>query len=364
VNGTVFVDSPDNGILADDYCEDVLGKANDHAMLIEHFDGRFIQRLNGDMIFGPGYETTYTDAMVDSFYTNRGHLAVSLPSVSDRAITLIARTNPSRPGVTPLTLAQDVIELPKMLRDVGRLLSKKKKHVAPRDLAKWNLAIQFGWIPLIHDVSALLHFQSSVDKRARELERLWSKGGLKRRLKLGNAHAEAVVTPVIIDTQLGATVYGIRKTYTSARSWGTIRWLPTALPPAPPGTAKFNQYARNVVSGWTITGLNQGAWDILPWSWIVDWFSNTGDYMLANSAGVPCGHLTPNIMTETTSQHSYSRLGSGGDASWVTGGTGNASFVSKRRDLSSGSLSAHLPFLNGKQLSILGSLFVQRFRGL
>jgi hypothetical protein len=364
VNGTVFVDSPDNGVLSDDYCADSLGKATEHAVAIEHFDGRFIQRLNGDMVFGPGYETSYTDAMVDSYYTNRAHLATSLPSVNDRAITLKARTNPGRPGITPLTIAQDVIELPKMLRDVGRLLSKKKKQVHPRDLAKWNLAIQFGWIPLIHDVSALLHFQSSADKRAKELERLYSKGGLKRRLNLGSAAASATVSPVIIDTQLGTTIYGVRKSFTLQKSWGTLRWLPTSLPPAPPGTAKFNQFARNVTSGWTITGLNQGAWDILPWSWLVDWFSNTGDYMLANSSGVPCVSTAPNIMTLSTTTHSYSRLGSGGDASWVTGGTGNASFVTKQRDISTGTLNAHLPHLSGKQLSILGSLFVQRFRGL
>lgn len=366
VNGVVFVDGPDNGMLKEDICLDDTGKAQDHALTIHHFDASRIVRLNGDNDFGSGgsYRTTYTDALVDAFYSNRGHLGTTVPPPGDDAVKLKARTNPSRPEVTPLTLAQDMIELPKMIRDVGRLLTKPRRQVRPSSIASWNLAVQFGWLPLIHDVSAILNLQSIVDRRIKEMERLYSNGGLKRRLNLGSFANEFVNNLLVIDSSLGTTIFGKYTKFTSVKRWGTLRWLPTSLPPSPPGTPEFNQHCRNIVTGWTITGLNQGAWDLLPWSWLCDWFGNVGDYMLANSAGIPCASTTPNIMTESSTTTQWGRYGSGGDPAWITGGTGTVLYVSKERYVGTGSLSAHLPFLSAGKLSILGSLFAQRFRGL
>lgn len=44
------------------------------------------------------------------------------------------------------------------------------------------------------------------------------------------------------------------------------------------------------------------------------------------------------------------------------GGTGDAAYETKTRVINGGTLSASIPFLNARQLSILGALIIQRKR--
>ena len=269
-----------------------------------------------------------------------------------------ARTNPSRPNVTPLTIAQDLYELPKMLKDVGKLLRTPKKLLSPKELANFHLGARFGWIPLIKDVSALLHTQDYLNARIKELHRLYDSGGLGRTIQLGSDH---VVSGGIESLESNLIqVRGSVSQGTSMKYWGSIKWRPNQPTIGHnPNDAEIIRQAKLVAGGLTPEGLIQGAWDLLPWSWMVDWFSNAGDWLTQNSYSVPATPASTCVMVERNTVYQHTVLSSP-PGFRDHGGVGLIS--SKQRTVSNGSLAARIPMIDSGRLSVLGSLFVQRFK--
>jgi hypothetical protein len=361
--GTVFNNDPDNSIELEETCIDINNTPGvDHPLTINKWDGRLIEPLNGEVVTSLPSVQRYTDFKSPTPYTLRTHLATDMPSAAADATKLIARTNPSRVDVAPLSLIQDMFDLPKMLKEIGHLMKHPKLLRAhPGYAAHANIMLQFGWLPLVSDINKLLNIQSYIEQRSGELQRLYSKGGLKRRLNLGFSSAETTGITTL-ESSIGLTVYAKYSKFTSSRRWGTIRWLPTGLPPWTSKDGKYIEEARHLVSGFTINGLNAGAWDLLPWSFIVDYFTNSGEFMQANLNSIPAMHLPANIMTESTTVINLTRLGSGGDSIAISGGSGICSYVTKQRDIiPAGDLSSLPGFLSWRQLSNLASLYIQRY---
>lgn len=364
IAGTVFNNNePDNSIEKQATCIDIANSPHtDNPLTIDKWDGSFLLPLNGEVVTALPSVQRYTEFKSSAPYTLRSHLTTDMPSAAVDATKLLAKTNPSRVEVAPLSLIQDMIDLPKMLKDLNKLRKSPRSILTPKQLANQNLAFQFGWLPFVNDISKLLHFQKFVDQRSNELQRLYSKGGLKRRMSLGSAGAETQGVTTL-ESSIGLTIFAKYGKFTSSRRWGTVRWIPTGLPPWSPKDGKYIDEARHLVSGFTINGLNAGAWDLLPWSFIVDWFTNSGEFMQANLNTIPVTHGPCNIMTESTTLIAFNRLGSGGDNLAITGGSGLASFHTKKRDvIVAGDFSASMPHIGAQKLSILASLFVQRFK--
>jgi len=276
-------------------------------------------------------------------------------------LDLVARTNPNRPVLTPLTLMQDFIEIPGALRDLGKLLTKPAKSLGPKDLANQYLALQFGWLPLVEDVRQLLDLQSYTLRRVRELNKLYSGPGLRRsKITFGEENTStpgttriSVATGAWVDLQWDVSVH--------KKMWGSIHWKPSTVPVYLPSDRELNRLARRIVLGLTPEGLAKGAWDIIPWTWLIGYFTNVGKSMLAAANTVPCYHSNMCIMSETkvTVSPKSSLPVNCAENSVATGGS--ASYVSKTRQLSTVvSPGFNMPFLDVFRLSILGSLTVQR----
>jgi len=297
------------------------------------------------------------------------HLALVLPT-DDAAVTdAIARTNPSRPSLIPLEYLQDLKDIPKLLRDVERIRNRKLAlNLTPKELANQNLLFQFGLLPLIDDVQRLLHFQHYANKRLEELNKLYSPLGLRRSIRVGKASNH--MTRSNVTTGLGyATVSCKRETITRGEKWVTVRWKPTVIPAWSKSDEGRIRKAREVASGLTPEGISQGLWELLPWSFIVDWFTNLGDFAILHSNTVPAQSGSYNVMQHTLTTDTYrvdsfaNTVFSAGAAAAIRGGGGTVTLETKRRACPTHvSLSAFLPFLGDNRLSILGSLFVQRFK--
>lgn len=346
-----------SGFLVDETCDDSTGRpltssyfsvTREERTGLSPVNGEFIHAIQGK-VTASGY--------IPYLGRNDDIAGESLVEVTGGAADLIARTNPSRPVVSPLTLAQDVIGIPRLLKDVGKLIRTPTRLLSPREAANQFLGAKFGWLPLIDDAKKLMNLQSYAQQRLGELDRLYSSGGLKRTLTL-DTKVGSRDSVVILDSGVpGFSSICRKSTICVAKRWGSVRWKPTSAPPYNSSDTSRIQKANQLVAGLTPEGLSQGAWDLIPWTWITDWFYDVGTLMLQSSNSIPAVPTDVCIMTQYTSNTEW------GPAPTAFGPwSGSATRIVKTRGVGSGGVTAGLPFLDTNRLSVLGALFVQRFK--
>jgi hypothetical protein len=101
------------------------------------------------------------------------------------------------------------------------------------------------------------------------------------------------------------------------------------------------------------------AYNLMPWSWLIDYFSSTGDFLEATRNVVGASPGNTNIMVHTlrtavlTPSSSFHGL---------TGGGGIQVRETKERFVGSGftGLNSTVPVLTNRQVSILGALAITR----
>nr|UJQ85447.1 MAG: putative maturation protein [Leviviridae sp.] len=346
-------------------CSDFVGQRTaDHALTIDHYDNRGFNPLNGRLEQGGGSYIEFRNCLPTAAAgTIPSHIASSIPSVGARALTLRARTNPSREEVSIPNFIHELKDLPGMYRDILHFktkLTRPKNVDNAKSVANYHLSIQMGWLPMISDIRKMLHFQAAADRRILELQRLYSSRGLKRRLKLYDDH-KVESTTIVADSSLGTFITVRKDIVTRTRSWGTIRWVPTSVP-RDIGHQALGRTARKLVFGTNHIGFDAvQAWNALPWTWLIDWFANFDDFLEAHRNDIPAAPDRPaNIMTLTETYELWTRTDTLTQV--IKGGDGMRQLITKQRDLSTGSLSVTLPFLNGRQWSILGALALQRLQ--
>jgi hypothetical protein len=276
---------------------------------------------------------------------------------------LLARTNPGRADISLPTFIGEMKDFPMMIRQEGRLalnlktlgrnLSRKGKI---KEAADAYLGYKFGIAPLLSDLKKIISFQDAVDKRINELDRLYSKGGLRRRVNLWSDTKSSSSTTIIASEFGGSLLLTARvTTITKVKRWGTVRWIPTS-PPQFITDSEKKAYARRLVFGLNAFSLGLTAWELLPWSWLADWFLNVQNLLEAHNNTVPAKAVNCCIMTQSDTTSDISRTShpeyTGGNATLVRG--------NRVRSLQTAALNTSLPFLNGSQLSILGALSVSK----
>jgi hypothetical protein len=345
-------------------CNDSVGRPLvDSELTIIAKNNSYLVPLNGTHVISPTATCVLKDYFPDTLRDGTWLLTSipdGMPSEGSSMTDLFARTNPSRPDYVPLTLLQDLIDIPKQLKDVGRLIRSPRRILSPKEQGSQYLGYQFGWRPLVEDVKNLLDLQSHIHQRVGELNRLKSDSGLKRTLHLGRWASEYERRNLFVESGSGFFSFAVNHyVHTDVERWGTIRWKPSSIPGHNPKDADTIAQAKRIVSGLSLEALQKGAWDLLPWSWIVDWFGNIGNYCLINSNTVPAFVSSACIMTKTSSTNWYVPVISSFP---TTGGGGKAYYTTKRRYVGAPSLDVHLPFIGKDRLAILGALFVQRFK--
>jgi hypothetical protein len=235
-------------------------------------------------------------------------------------------------------------DLPKLVRLAGRGLAK---------LAGGNLSVQFGWLPLIKDLGTLLDFASHYDKKSKEIAKLVSKGGLRRNVTL--ATRSATMASASVEIQSGWSV--IQQRSYSGKLWGSVRWKPSLSPTS-------NYYRDPALAFRAALGLGieiATVWEALPWSWLIDYFTSIGDYLAAHRNVVPATatHICIMRMDVTSVIYPATNWSWGTDGGWNSYSSGSSTRITKTRTIGgTPTLTANLPFLDGRRLSILASLFV------
>jgi len=264
----------------------------------------------------------------------------------------LANMNPNAPDVDVPLFLFELREFPKMLRDLGDVLRKK---ISPRSIPNGYLAYSFGWKPLVSDLLDLFNFADLMEKRKAYLRRLEHGGHVRRSLGTRTLRDSTVSGGHQVTFESQAIVRFDLRTHETVRAWYTANAkLLTPLPAA----SKLETLSRDLVLGLSVSP--QTAWNALPWSWLIDYFANTGDLMQAARGGVAfkCTRMCVMATSEVSLSLSNCKPSNGNMS--FTGGTlkrtikRRAVYVNPRPQLT------WTPILSGHQMSIIGALITAR----
>lgn len=284
------------------------------------------------------------------------------------------RARPGQPGVDALVTGAELLRegLPAIpLKLLSRLRNAKS-------VGKEYLNYNFGWAPLVRDIQKMYQTYHNLDKLLQQLQRDNGKG-IRRRRELVNS---TTLTSAEESTQ-NPFAYTVPQPWFAALAAGSssrcVRTTETVKQEHVWFMGKFKYHIPDVGSvEWkrratkALFGLNpspQVLWNLLPWSWLVDWFGNVGDVMsnLSANAAENCVAEYAYVMRQETSYTRYTVRGQ-----WVgntTYGYPSGSYACSYEDQTTSKTRAPAspygfnlswPDFTPYQLSILAALGVSR----
>lgn len=339
---------------------DETGKGDNAPFSVDRYE-RSGGLLNGGSLTGTrfsyqDYPVTY---MGDTWTTS--HLPFAdRPTNGVLATKLIAETNPSRAETVSLEYAAELSdygnkaesEFDRRLRGLRKFISDERfKHL--KKAAKLNLLYQFGIVPLISDIELLLEFQKAVDRRVKEIDRLRTRGLRRTKDLWGGSEFSYIPSATIHSNAL--TVHAAITKITKLNIRGHIRWY--VQDNFFVSDQQVRAEAKRVILGYNLTPTT--LYELMPWSWLIDYFTNLGTMVKAGDNQFPMRHDTVRIMEhlETTTTSSAHSVGGGGA---VTVTPIHCKHETKTRSLATPTIGARIEFLKSSQWSILGSLAVLR----
>lgn len=300
-------------------------------------------------------------------------------SENNSAIRAMNVTNPGRPQMLLPVFLYEIKDIPDMLKFAWEALLKLEKFSSydirhlerlmpyatlrnAKSYAKYmaaaNVGLAFGWEPLIRDLGSIIDTVLGIEKRREEFNRLHSGRGLKRRIRLDEREFKSERASVAIWSRDGTTLTSPVQRVAGVKRWATVRWKPSQYTPSL--TDLSDADLRQMMLGVNLNSLPSIIWEATPWSWLADYFTNLGDLVAStnNSCHVICTScciMSHRHVTVTAPSKEF------------FGGAVKLSayeyrWEQKRRTVGMPIPSPEfgLPFLNGRQLSVLGSLAITR----
>jgi len=324
------------------------------------------------------YDSEFNNYVVDAIRTNLtgDHIGgiSGIPSDVDASTMAAARTNPSRPYVDVPANILDIGTSPtRILRDWKDL---RRRHGLPdvvgspsgREIFQGSgeawLNYQFMIKPIVSDIVRLSQFTRIVNDRIEEINRLFGATGLRRTVTIAEGSRSELISFI---AQSAGIYIGYNAIATEAvRLRVHCRWIPN-------GDYVGHTPSPEIVRAWaarSALGLTVDAstlWEITPWSWLVDWFTSTGDYLSATRNIVPAVLMGVYPMTHTiTDWHCPGYpITAWWDSTLQTGYLESARLKKRTKTRRSSFISpfaARLPFLSGQQMSIAAAIAATRNR--
>lgn len=215
------------------------------------------------------------------------------PNTSYYRTLALANLSPYRSAVNLPLFLFELRELPSMIRQLGRVL---KKQVRATDVAGGYLAYSFGWAPLVSDLLSLFDLSKKIEDRKAYFRKLESGTRVKR--QLGTITVRN--TPNFITDSAAhagsseAAVYyrGLLKLEETQKWWFTAN--AKLRVPLNMSNADLHSLSRRQILGLRINPAD--LWDAIPWSWLIDYFTNIGDILEATRGMVSVSTTRMNLM--------------------------------------------------------------------
>lgn len=240
-----------------------------------------------------GYPTGYQPNPVDPF------TIIPAPTLSELMSAyweITALTNPNTPEVNVPQMLGELKDLPGLVQGWGKDVLK---NVARGHLS-WRWAIK----PMLSDLRKLCNFAKAVDERLRWLKKLKEGKPLRRKCFLKGDH-KGVDHGVVIYHSESANISCRRVSHCLMKRWGSCEWILVGLGDIPPTGIEQLELARKLASGRHSYALLQTAWELTPWSWLSDWFTNIGNFIASNGNAVSVRPRNVCVMQETRNITSF-----------------------------------------------------------
>lgn len=275
--------------------------------------------------------------------------------------------NKYRPGKPDASLGQFLGEL----REAPRLLkfkvkSFKERGYHGRDFGSDYLNIQFGWLPVVRDIQSFYRAFKNLETRLEQLKRdngrpIRRRGTIKMSedttfYEEGYAYSHA--WPSLTSGFYNQTLpHRQRNTTWSEKVWfsGRFRyWIPDI------GTPQWERRAIIALFGANLSP--SLAYELMPWSWLIDWFVNIGDVIENMSANAAENLTADYAYTMLHSEYRHDRWmrgnfrAEGGGWQFASATERNAVILKSRVHASPFGFGMNEDDLNPRQLGILSAL--------
>jgi hypothetical protein len=202
----------------------------------------------------------------------------------------------------------------------------------------------------------LFKFAEQLDRRMKEMKRLQSNHGYRKTTNHGTFSASGSYSKTIQSQGVFSNKPFFANTKEVVKAH--TRWLPSG------DFRRLDSHHLRLLTHQVMLGMKDGRvqwdlaalWQIIPWSWLIDWGADVSAYFKANRNIVNATFAGVTVMRETSTE--YTEPGH-----WVQGcyfEPTRITRVTKRRNRVSLSPTAQFPLLNGNQMGILASLAVLR----
>jgi len=252
--------------------------------------------------------------------------------------TAIARCSPSNPSADLSTFLGELSGegIPKIaggsIKSLHSIVDSLKslRYMSNRQrrkaLAKEHLSLQFGWLPFVSDIRQLVNALDHATKIVSQYER--DSGKLVRRKydfpvdvsqssMVWQDKVDPWITPYsnVLTDDLRPVTSQVIRTSTVTK----LRWFRGAFTYyIPPSSNRLieGDIAEKVILAKKLVGARltpDAIWNLAPWSWAVDWFSNVGDLSqnldnwIVDNQVLVYGYM----MERTLSEYTYTFVGPG-----------------------------------------------------
>jgi hypothetical protein len=219
-----------------------------------------------------------------------------------------AKTRPGNPVASVAQFLVELRELPKIpfksvigkipIQGLPRVLFGALKDF--RNLGSEYLNVQFGWKPFVSDVRKMFHLWHTIDKQMAQLIRENGKG-IRRRATILDEKSTTLLSSTFHSGKLvnvggGAGTGGGTTAHSVTREDSTRIWFVGKYQYYIPdvGSSLWDARARAVLFGALPTP--EVMYQLMPWSWLIDWFANVGDII---------SNATPNAVDNLTVTYGY-----------------------------------------------------------
>lgn len=194
--------------------------------------------------------------------------------------SMLGKINPNVPAVDSLLALRELTELPQMIWQIGRILLRRDTLA---DLPEAHLAVQWGWLPLMNDLQTLANLAEETSKVAERM----TEGRTKRKLKFGidgQTFSWSTDPSDPISPDGYSSFRFVRRHTVNRRAWCTLRVEPDFnnqyWDATPAARVKMAAGMYGTVSPATI-------WNMIPWTWLIDYFLTMGSYLDATRGALP-----------------------------------------------------------------------------